>query len=158
MLLQGALAEGFCCCCWQHRCCCGHRCSNTTGVAIRLPPCCCCCCSICCCRCRLLTCWKSCETTDWNRSTTSGLGGGGPWLHVMAGCRLLLDTSNLHERRHKPHTRSAQQHTHAHRGTQVNLGSGAFPKDKQQNTLCSATLPEVPSTRCLPERPAASSP
>ena len=32
-------------------------------------------------------CWKSCDTTDWKRSMTSGLGGGGPWLQVIGGLR-----------------------------------------------------------------------
>lgn len=44
------------------------------------------------------TCWNSCETTDWKRSTTKGLGGGGPWLHVMTGCLLRDDTSVLQAR------------------------------------------------------------
>ena len=29
-------------------------------------------------KCKAQTCWKSCEMTCWNRSTTRGLGGGGP--------------------------------------------------------------------------------
>jgi hypothetical protein len=41
----------------------------------------------CCVDCR--TCWNSCDTTDWKRSTTRGLGGGGPWLAVITGCLLL---------------------------------------------------------------------
>lgn len=46
------------------------------------------------------TCWNSCDTTDWKRSTTSGLGGGGPWLHVMTGCLLRDDTSILQAPHH----------------------------------------------------------
>lgn len=41
------------------------------------------------------TCWNSCETTDWKRSTTNGLGGGGPWLHTTGACWDLELTSIL---------------------------------------------------------------
>jgi hypothetical protein len=44
---------------------------------------------------RTILCWNSCDTTDWKRSTTRGLGGGGPWLHVITGCLLREDTSVL---------------------------------------------------------------
>jgi hypothetical protein len=54
----------------------------------------------------LLTCWNSCDTTDWNRSTTRGLGGGGPWLAVITGCLLLELISILQAQNNKPE----QQH------------------------------------------------
>jgi hypothetical protein len=43
------------------------------------------------------TCWNSCDTTDWKRSTTRGLGGGGPWLQVICGCLFMLIRSILQE-------------------------------------------------------------
>jgi hypothetical protein len=40
------------------------------------------------------TCVKSCDTTPWKRSMTSGLGGGGPW-HTIGGCGSLDLGENL---------------------------------------------------------------
>ena len=46
--------------------------------------------------CKSPTCWKSCEMTWENRSTTMGLGGGGPCPHQICPAEsALLDTCML---------------------------------------------------------------
>ncbi len=38
---------------------------------------------------RACTCWNSCEMTCWKRSTTCGLGGGGPWPQITRSLTFL---------------------------------------------------------------------